>query len=75
MQGIIDAFFVEKDASGKHVVLVDYKTDRGHEEDYFKEKYIGQQEQYAKAIEAALGLPVTEMILYSVDLGKEIYLP
>ena len=74
MQGIIDAFFVEEDDSGKHVILVDYKTDRGHEEAYFKEKYIGQQEQYAKAIEAALGLPVTEMILYSVDLGREIYL-
>ncbi|MBR3309344.1 MAG: helicase-exonuclease AddAB subunit AddA [Lachnospiraceae bacterium] len=75
VQGIIDAFFVEEAERGKHVILVDYKTDRGRGEDYFIRTYQGQQEQYAKAIEAALGLPVTEKILYSVELGKEIYLP
>ena len=75
VQGIIDAFFVEEAERGKQVILVDYKTDRGREEDYFIRTYQGQQEQYAKAIEAALGLPVIEKILYSVELGKEIYLP
>ncbi len=75
LQGIIDAFFVEADENGKHVVLVDYKTDRNKEESYYIETYQGQQEQYAKAIEGAMGLPVTEKILYSVELGRELYLP
>lgn len=75
MQGIIDAFFVEEDGAEKHVILVDYKTDRNTDEQYFINTYQPQQEQYAKAIEAALGLPVTEKILYSVELGREIYLP
>ena len=76
MQGIIDAFFIEPDpvTGTNHIVLVDYKTDRRKEEQYYKDTYRGQQEQYAKAIEAATGLPVSEMILYSTELSREIRL-
>ena len=71
MQGIIDAFFVEE---GERVILVDYKTDRRCDEQYFIEQYQKQQAQYARALESATGLPVTEKILYSVELGREIHL-
>ena len=74
MQGIIDACFVEEDETGKHVVLLDYKTDRVQTPEVLTEQYRGQQEVYAGACEAALHLPVTEKILYSFHLGKEIRL-
>ncbi|MCQ2512798.1 MAG: PD-(D/E)XK nuclease family protein, partial [Lachnospiraceae bacterium] len=70
IQGIIDAFF-EEDGN---IILVDYKTDRNTEEDHYTHIYAPQQEAYAKALEAAKGKKVTEMILYSTELGKEIRL-
>ena len=70
IQGIIDAFF-EEDGN---IILVDYKTDRNTEEDHYIHIYAPQQEAYAKALEAAKGKKVTEMILYSTEMGKEIRL-
>ncbi len=75
LQGIIDALFTVEDGSGKGIVLVDYKTDRNSEEQYYIDSYHGQQDAYEKAIVAATGLPVREKILYSVELDREIYLP
>ncbi len=74
LQGIIDALFIEEGEAGKEAVLVDYKTDRQKEEEYFIKAYKDQQDAYAKAIEAATGIPIKEKILYSVELEKEIYL-
>lgn len=68
IQGIIDAFFEENDG----FVLVDYKTDRNKTEEELVRTYRKQQEAYSRAIEAATGKKVKEMILYSTDLGKEI---
>ncbi len=70
IQGIIDAFF-EEDGN---IILVDYKTDRNTDEDHYRTVYMPQQEAYAKALEAAKGKPVTEIILYSTELGREIRL-
>lgn len=70
VQGVIDAWFEEEDG----YVLVDYKTDRvfspdGHE---LREKYAPQLALYSRAIETITGIPVKEMYLYSVTLGREI---
>ncbi|MBR3244530.1 MAG: UvrD-helicase domain-containing protein, partial [Parasporobacterium sp.] len=74
MQGIIDAFFIEDKNGERRVILVDYKTDRRKTTDDFVQTYQGQQEGYARALEAALGIPVTERLLYSVELNQVIRL-
>ena len=70
VQGIIDAFFFEED----HIVLVDYKTDFvpfGREKELEK-KYQTQLEYYAEALQRLTGKEVTEKIIYSFALGKEV---
>lgn len=70
VQGIIDAFFFE----GEEIVLVDYKTDlteKGQEQ-RLVEKYRVQLEYYAKALERLTGRKVSEKIIYSFALGKEL---
>lgn len=72
VQGIIDAFFFEDEK----IVLVDYKTDsvqQGHEEE-LANKYQAQLDYYAKALERLMGREVSEKIIYSFALGKEIKL-
>ncbi len=71
VQGIIDAFF-EEDGE---LVLVDYKTDRRPLEQSFIDTYKGQLDKYAEALEAAIGKHVKEKIIYSIEMGREIWLP
>lgn len=68
VQGIIDAYF-EEDGE---VVLVDYKTDRVENGAELVRRYETQMKYYAQALEQALGLPVKEIILYSLSLGEEV---
>ncbi len=73
VQGIIDAFFYE----GEEIVLVDYKTDfvkDGTGEELIK-KYRAQLDYYARALERLTGKNVSEKIIYSFSLGKELILP
>ena len=72
VQGVIDAWF-EEDGS---FVLVDYKTDRVFSEDgdELAAKYRPQLALYRHALETLTGVPVKEMLLYSVALGREIRL-
>lgn len=70
IQGIIDAFF-EEDGQ---IVLVDYKTDKNKDLNYFIETYKPQQNAYADAIEKATNKKVKEKILYLTELGKELEL-
>ncbi len=70
IQGIIDAFF-EEDGN---MILVDYKTDKNKDPEYYIHTYKLQQDAYRDAIEKALGRPVTEQIIYSTELGREIRL-
>ncbi len=70
IQGIIDAFF-EEDGE---IVLVDYKTDKNTDENYFIETYKPQQDAYADAIEKATNKKVKEKILYLTEIGKELVL-
>jgi ATP-dependent helicase/nuclease subunit A len=70
VQGTVDVFFVEGDG----LVLADYKSDRiepGGEAELLR-RYRGQLLLYAEGLEAFTGRKVTEMLLYSLALGKEI---
>ncbi len=68
VQGIIDVYFEEPDG----LVVLDYKTDRVKSEEELKEKYQGQLEYYARALEQITGKRVREKAIYSFTLGKEI---
>ena len=70
VQGIIDVYFYE----GEHLVLVDYKSDRirpGEEEELLR-RYGGQLRLYAEGLERFSGRRVSEMLLYSLPIGKAI---
>lgn len=70
VQGIIDAFFEEKNG----LVLVDYKTDyveKGKEQE-LADKYKKQLVYYARALERVRRLPVKEVYLYSFAAGKAL---
>ena len=68
LRGIIDACFEEEG----EIVLLDYRTDRlsGKNIRVLEERYAVQLKYYAKALTAALGMPVKEKILYSLDLDE-----
>ena len=75
IQGIVDAYFIEEDPErGPGIILVDYKTDRIHSEEYYRETYSPQLAAYADALERSTGYQVRERIIYSLELGKEIEL-
>ena len=68
IQGIIDAFFEEEG----RIILVDYKTDRVETGEELAQRYKTQMDYYAAAIERLTHRPVTERILYSFRLRKEV---
>ena len=68
VQGIIDLFFEE---DGK-LVIVDYKSDIVKEETQLINRYKIQLVYYKKALEQITNKEVSEMIIYSLYLGKEI---
>ena len=72
VQGIVDAYFLEKDA----IVLVDYKTDyvKKGEEQKLRDRYHTQLEDYAQALERMTGRAVKEKYIYSFALKKAILL-
>jgi ATP-dependent helicase/nuclease subunit A len=72
IQGIIDAYMEE---DGK-LVIVDYKTDRvgNGQEQILIDRYHVQLEYYKRALEQMTGKTVSEKIIYSVALQKEICL-
>lgn len=69
VQGIIDLYYIDKD---KNIVLVDYKTDFVQNESELITKYKEQLELYRKAIEGALNVQVSRVVIYSTYLQKEI---
>ncbi len=66
VQGVIDAYFEEKEG----YVLVDYKTDRVRDAEELKEKYASQLEAYAYALEKSYQKKVSEKLIYSTHLKK-----
>ncbi|MDD3393862.1 MAG: helicase-exonuclease AddAB subunit AddA [Anaerotignum sp.] len=70
INGIIDCYFIE----GDKVILLDYKSDRIHQEEAFRSRYKIQLQLYQRALEQALGKKVTEIYIYSFAMGQEILL-
>lgn len=62
VQGIIDMYYEEEGG----LVLIDYKTDRVSQPELLTERYAIQMAYYVRALEAATGLKVQEVYLYSV---------
>ena len=70
IQGIIDAWFIEDGQA----VIVDYKTDFVPDDgESLVKKYKTQLDYYGLALEQMTGLKVKEKIIYSLSLGKEIF--
>lgn len=70
VQGIIDVFFEEDN----ELVILDYKSDIVTDEKQLVDRYKVQLIYYKKALEQILRKKVKEMIIYSLYLGKEIYI-
>lgn len=68
VQGIADLIFEENGSW----ILVDFKTDRVSSPEILKQRYREQMRLYAKMIGQITGKPVTQKILYSLYLGKEV---
>lgn len=71
VQGIIDCFFEE---DGK-IIIVDYKTDhipKENGEEILRSRYKVQLDYYQRAIEQITGKKVSQRILYSFALQKEV---
>lgn len=68
IQGIIDIFFEEEG----RIVVADYKTDAVNTSEELIRRYKVQLDYYQEALEKLTGKEVSEKIIYSFALGKEI---
>lgn len=71
VQGIADLVLVFED----HAEIVDYKTDRSTDPDYYIKEYAGQLRLYRRAFALRLGVPVNRLTIYAFALQREIDLP
>ena len=71
VQGIADLVLVYDD----HAEIVDYKTDRSREPDYYIKEYAAQLRLYRRAFALRLGVPVARLTIYAFPLGAEIDVP
>ena len=68
VQGVMDAYFEEEDG----LVLVDYKTESGVDEEELRERFLVQLKYYAQALEKLENKKVKEVLIYSFHLGKTV---
>lgn len=68
VQGIADCVIIEKEKA----TVIDYKTDFVKTLDELKEKYNIQLNLYKKLLSESLGCEISQAIIYSFHLGKEI---
>lgn len=74
IQGIIDAWFYEKNEKGENeIVVVDYKTDFVKDGGELLKKYKKQLDYYQLTLERLTGKRVKEKIIYSFCLEEEIH--
>lgn len=74
IQGIIDAWFYEKNENGENeIVVVDYKTDFVKDGGELLKKYKKQLDYYQLTLERLTGKRVKEKIIYSFCLDEEIH--
>lgn len=71
MQGVIDCL-LEID---NKIIIIDYKTDRTHDEEKLKNHYKVQLQVYAKAASQLLQKEIKNIYIWSFSLGKEISIP
>ena len=71
VQGVVDCAFEE---DGKLVIL-DYKTDHVKEAQELVDLYSDQLHIYANAMREITGMQVSELVLYSFSLGREVQIP
>lgn len=69
VQGIIDLYYIDKE--GK-LNLVDYKTDYVQDENELILKYKEQLDLYKRALEEALEMKVSKVVIYSTYLKREV---
>ena len=68
LQGAVDCLFEE---NGK-IIIVDYKTDWGKSREELTDMYSPQLKLYKLAIEQVMGKIVSQCVIYSFGLGREI---
>ncbi len=68
VKGMLDLAFEE---NGK-IVIVDYKTDRGADDDELRSRHSEQLRIYAQAIERCTDYKVSQAYIYSLPLMREI---
>ena len=68
IQGVIDVFFEEDDG----IVVLDYKTDNVDTEAELIDRYRAQLDYYGEALMKLKGKPISQKVLYSFGLNKNI---
>ena len=71
VQGIADLVLV----FDEHAEILDYKTDRSRDPQYYIDEYAAQLRLYRRAFALRLSVPVTKLTIYSFSLGDEIDVP
>lgn len=72
IQGVIDLYYISKN---KEIILVDFKTDRMLDKQYYLKHYQKQLMIYRTAIEKLLNVTVSHTYIYSFALDQEIEVP
>jgi ATP-dependent helicase/nuclease subunit A len=65
IRGVIDLYFEEEDG----LVLLDYKTDKQEDADYYINTYDIQLELYKRALERSTGKKVKETYIYALNVA------
>ncbi len=68
VQGIADCVFVENGVG----TIVDYKTDLVKEEETLRQRYSSQLKLYKAILQEHLNIEISEMLLYSFALNRQI---
>lgn len=68
IQGTADCV-IEKDGE---LTVLDYKTDRVDDPEELRRRYSGQLRAYSRSIGSRLGMPVSEAVIWSFELGCEV---
>ena len=71
VQGIADLVLV----FDEHAEILDYKTDRSRDAQFYVDEYAAQLRLYRRAFAQRLTVPVTKLTIYSFALADEIDIP
>ena len=71
VQGIADLVLV----FDEHAEILDYKTDRSRDAQFYVDEYAAQLRLYRRAFAQRLSVPVTKLTIYSFAIGDEIDVP